>query len=265
MSWFVVAGLLGTFTGRILLFAGLRRIGPVRTASIANTAPIVTIGIAVVALGEQLSPTALVAVALVLIGLGVLTIEAFQTPDPTIARATYWAGIRVDGEGSIVRRGDRRSTARRAIVRLGTPALVGIGLAALSAVSVGMARVARRVGLDTMPDPLVGAMLGSVTALVSNLLLQAWQGRLRSVVLASFREIRPRLWLAGVCATIGVLAFFQAIRLAPLSHVAVIAASETIITLVVGSLLLRKSERLSIRVAIPALCVFAGGILVALG
>lgn len=264
VSWFVAAGLLGTFIGRILLFAGLRRIGPVRTASITNTAPIITIGIAVVALGEELSSTALVAVALVLIGLSVLTVEAFQMPSQTIGRATDVAGSRATGEESIVRQRGRREISRRAVVRFGTPAMVGLGLAALSAVSFGTARVTRRIGLDTMPDPLVGAMVGAVTALVSNFLFQAWQGRLGSVVLASLRDVRIRLWLAGVCSTIGLLTFFLALRLEPLSHVAVIAASETIITLVLGSLLFRGRDRLSIRVAIPSLCVFAGGVLVAL-
>lgn len=267
LSWFVAAGLLGTFIGRILLFAGPRRIGPVRTASITNTAPIITIGIAVVALGEELSSTAIVAVVLVLIGLTVLTLEAFQTSDQTIGRTSdeaAEAAVQATDEKPVVHRPGRRETTRRVIVRFGTPAIVGLGLAALSAVSFGTARVTRRIGLDTMPDPLVGAMVGASTALVSNLLFQAWQGRLGSVVLDSLRDVRVRLWLAGVCSTIGLLTFFLALRLEPLSHVAVIAASETIITLVVGSLLFRKSERLSIRAAIPALCVFAGGILVAL-
>lgn len=249
------------------MFAGLRRIGPVRTASITNTAALITIGIAVVALGEELSSTAIIAVVLVLIGLSVLTLEAFQTSDQTIDRtsaeaaeagslandeepgSTDPAGVRPAGERS------SGSARRRSL---------GLGWRRCRRFSFGTARVARRLGLDTMPDPLVGAMVGASSALVSNLLFQAWQGRLGGVVLDSLRDVRIRLWLAGVCSTIGLLTFFLALRLEPLSHVAVIAASETIITLVLGSLLLRRSERLSIRVAIPALCVFAGAILVAL-
>ncbi len=44
-----------------------------------------------------------------------------------------------------------------------------------------------------------------------------------------------------------------------------IAASETIITLVLSSIVLRRTERLSLRMAIPAVLVFAGGVLIAIG
>jgi drug/metabolite transporter (DMT)-like permease len=264
--WFAVAGMLGTFSGRILLFAGLRRIGPVRAASLTNTAPVVTIGAAVVLLGERLSPAALVAVVLVLIGLGILTWEAFQMQGPGGTDADAEDGPVVKAPSSetgpvVAPANDRRS---RVYQRMGTPAVLGLLFAGLSAVSFGLARVARRVGLDEMPDPLIGSLVGATIALASSLLLQAGQGRVSSVVLASVREVRWRLWLAGVCSTIGLLTFFIAIQLAPLAHVAVIAASETIPTLIIGSLIMRKSERLSIRIAIPALCVFAAGVLIAL-
>src|SRR6185369_2077690 len=37
IAWFAVAGLLGSFMGRILLLAGMHRMGPVRSVSIVNT------------------------------------------------------------------------------------------------------------------------------------------------------------------------------------------------------------------------------------
>jgi drug/metabolite transporter (DMT)-like permease len=274
VAWFAVGGLLGSFGGRILLFAGLRRIGPVRAASLTNTAPLVTIGAAVLLLGEELSPGAVMAVVLVVIGLGILTVEAFQAPDPTrAAQPTAPVGAAADGSelavsapstelGSVIAVPD---TAFRRLVRsMGTPAVIGLLFAIFSAVSFGSARVLRKVGLEVMPDPVVGAFVGILVAVASMIVLNAGRGRMSSVIFASFRERRWKLWLAGVCSTIGLTTFYTAITLAPLAHVAVIAASETIITLILSAIILRKSERLGPRVIVPAMFVFAAGVLVAL-
>ncbi len=251
--WLTIAGLLGTFSGRVLMLAGLRRIGPVRTASIVNSTPILTITISVLVLGEVLSGRVVIAAFLVLMGLSLLAVDAFETPDPTLVGA----GRRPGPAGSTPLEAPRaRST---------TPAVVGLGLSALSALSFGTARVARRVGLSAIPDPLAGAMVGACAALVSNLVLQAGQGRLSTVVVASLRDVRPTLWLAGVASTIGLLSFFLALQFSPLSHVAVIASSETVITMMMSWLLFRRREALSGRILIAATCVFSAGVLTALG
>ena len=274
--WFALAGVLGTFGGRVTMLAGLRRIGPVRTASIVNTAPVVTITLSVLVLGEHLSDGALVAVALVLAGLGLLTLDAFGSTDPVLS-----AAARGDGPppaGSPPERASGPSGAGTGALpaadsgpartglrdRKGSPAVVGLLFSAFSAASFGGARVTRRVGMNTMPDPIVGAMIAAVAALSSQLLMQAGQGRIRSVVIDAFRDVRPMLWLGGVASTIGLLTFFVAIRLAPLTHVAVIAASETIITMMMSWLLFRRQESLPPRVILAAISVFGAGVLVAL-
>jgi uncharacterized membrane protein len=146
-----------------------------------------------------------------------------------------------------------------------SPALAGLAFSGLSALSFGLSRVARQVGLRSMPDPIVGAMIGSVTALASNLVLQASQGRIRSVVIDAFRHPRPLLWLAGVCSTLGLLFFFLAIQHAPLAHVAIVSSSETVLTMMISWLLFRRREILSLRVVLAAVAVFGAGALISLG
>jgi drug/metabolite transporter (DMT)-like permease len=149
--------------------------------------------------------------------------------------------------------------------RYGTVMVIGILAASLSAIAFGFARTARRLGLDEIPDPLVGAAIGALAGLATHLVVHSASGRLGLLVRSSVREPRPRLWAAGGLSALGLFCFFAAMTYEPLSHVAVIAASETILTLILGSLLLRSTERLSARIAIPAICVFAGGVLVAVG
>ena len=274
LIWFALGGLLGNFGGRVLLFAGLHRIGPIRASSITNTAPIFTIGAAVIVLGEDLTPSAMLATGLVVVGLGVLSWEAFRHPSRNqvgaeAGRRSAEPGPNDEVDFTPAEIGAGASRIRIAAgalhARIGTPAVVGLAFAGMSAFTFGIARAMRRIGLDEMPDALVGAMVGATVAFSASLVYQVIKGRWSTVVVASVRDVRPKLWLAGLCSTIGVLTFFLAIQLEPLAHVAVIAASETIITLVIGSILLRRTERLTVRVAIPAICVFAAGVLVATG
>lgn len=248
VAWFAVAGILGTFTGRVFMLAGLRRIGPVRTAAIVNTAPVVTITVAVLVLGDRLSPLGVVAAVLVLAGLSLLAADAFATPDPTRPRE----GLPAAASGT--------PTVDRT-----TPAVWGLVLSGLSAVSFGSARIARRMGFGFMPDAIVGSMVGAVTALAWNLALQASQGRIRSVVIASVREPRPALWAAGLASTLGLVCFFAALQFAPLAHVAVVSASETVITMLMSRVLFPQREHLSARVLVAACCVFGAGALISLG
>jgi drug/metabolite transporter (DMT)-like permease len=250
VAWFAVAGILGTFFGRVLLLAGMHRMGPVRSVSIVNTAPVITIGVAVFGLGEQLSDSAILATLLVVAGLGLLGFDAFVTPDPAMRRDHDAMSGRAVGASE--RQGP-------------SPALAGLGLSSLSAVAFGVGRVARRLGLTAMPDPLVGAMIGAVSAMLTNVSMQAGQGRIRSVVIASVVDPRPLLWLAGVCSTLGLLLFFLALEHAPLAHVAVVSSSETVITMLLSWLLFRRREILTLRVVLAAAAVFGAGALIALG
>ena len=247
VAWFAVAGMLGSGFGRILLLAGMHRMGPVRSVSIVNTAPVVTIGVAVFVLGERLSSTGVIATLLVVAGIALLGFDAFVTPDPAMRRDTIAAES-----------GTEASTGP-------SPAIAGLAFSSLSAAAFGVSRVARRLGLTAMPDPLVGAMVGSVTALLTNLAMQAGQGRIRSVVIASVRDPRPLLWLAGVCSTLGLLFFFLALQHAPLAHVAVVSSSETVMTMLLSWLLFRRREILTLRVVLAAVAVFGAGALIALG
>jgi drug/metabolite transporter (DMT)-like permease len=249
IAWFAIAGLLGTGFGRILLLGAMHQMGPVRAVSFVNTAPVVTIGVAVFVLGEQLSALGVAATLLVAVGLGLLGFDAFVTPDPAFRRETGAAPSPPLADGQ----------------RSPSPALAGLGLASLSALGFGVSRVARQVGLRAMPDPLVGAMVGSITALASNLAMQAGQRRIRSVVIDNFRDPRPLLWLAGVSSTLGLLFFFLALEHAPLAHVAVVSASETVMTMLISLLLFRRREIMTLRVVLAAIAVFGAGALIALG
>jgi drug/metabolite transporter (DMT)-like permease len=75
---------------------------------------------------------------------------------------------------------------------------------------------------------------------------------------------RPWFWLAGVAGILANLAFFTAVRYAPVGAVTVVGASEVVITMLLGGLLAQQLEQVTRRIAIPAVMVFAGAALIAL-
>ena len=74
--------------------------------------------------------------------------------------------------------------------------------------------------------------------------------------------IRPAS-LAGLFGLAGQLTFFVALQFAPVGPVTVIAASEVVLTTLLGALLVQRLEQVTRRIAIPAVLVFVGAALIA--
>jgi drug/metabolite transporter (DMT)-like permease len=271
-AWFVVAGLASTYLGRQALFGGIRHIGAARAAAVKNATPLVTLVIALTFLGERLVPLATAGIVLVLVGLfalvreslraGPRSMDADREADPVedafeseaIAEAGVWDRTR-DLAGRTVAM--INATSRRT-------ALLGIGLAALAAIFFGSGHAFRKVGMDLWPDPLVGAAIGSWTATVAYLATAAIRGQLGAVVTATVGTYRPYFIAAGVAGTVGQLSFFAALNFAAVSYVSVVAASETVLTIILAAVLAGRIEAITRRVVLPSLAVFGGAALIAL-
>ncbi|MFQ5851278.1 MAG: EamA family transporter, partial [Candidatus Binatia bacterium] len=70
---FVAAGAIGASFGKIFYYKGIDKVGVSRTVSIKNSAPILTILLGVVILGEELTPPIAVGVILIVTGIFLLT------------------------------------------------------------------------------------------------------------------------------------------------------------------------------------------------
>lgn len=261
LGWFIAAGLLGPLVGRTALFVAIRLIGSSRAAAIKNNAPVVVVVTAVAFLGEELSPLALAGVLLVIGGLLLLAYEAFTKgapqSQPEYDEPIGWA-LTPDGEPGPA---TGIASVRQ---RFGSPAITGIALGIVAAVGFGLSQVARKVGLDITPNAVLGAAIGASAGLASYTAVMVLQGKLRDILAANFGTFRPLLWMAGVTSAIGILSFYVAVTIAPVSHVSVVAASETILTLIFGAMFVRRVEAITRQVALPALAVFGGTTLIAL-
>lgn len=112
--------------------------------------------------------------------------------------------------------------------------------------------------MDLLPNAVFGALIGTGTAMVTYVLSEMARGDIGRVLRDSLTTVRPWFWAAGLAGALGQLSFFSALAFAPVSHVAVVASSETVLTVIIAALLAGRIEAITRRVVLPALLVFAG-------
>jgi len=268
---FVAAGLASTFVGRSLLFTGIRHAGAARAAAVKNATPLFTLIIAVAVLGERVVPLAGAGIALVLIGIFLLARESLRRPVAGKPVAEFEDIIELALESEALAEGGLpdgrpRSTESERVRAAGvarSSMLLGLALSGIAAVIFGAGHALRKVGMDILPDALLGAAVGSWSAILAHTAAAAIRGRWEAIR-AAVTARRPYFWLAGIAGTVGQLCFFAALIFAPVSHVSVVAASETILTVLLAGLVAQGAERITIRIVLPAALVFAGVAAIAL-
>lgn len=192
LAIFVLAGLLTTYLGRVFQFASQKRIGPTRATSYRITSPAFTAVIAVLFLGEVL-------------GIGSIF-------GMTLVGAGLWLLMRSGGTGG---RGEDR---------------LGIALALCSAMSFGAGHATRKLGLQLIPSPFIGAFVGSCVALTAHLLKLRSSGQVRQVWRETFLPVEWNLLGAGIVAGFAQMALYLSFALAPVSLAAALSATEPLFT-----------------------------------
>lgn len=226
---FVAAGLVGMFAARILLFRSVDVLGANLTSPVVASNVLFATVIAVVVLGERLTPTHALGIVLVVAGVAIVSWET--------AAAN---GGRTLGEATAL---------------LALP----IGAAAF----IGVEPIFISIGLSAGTPVLPGLLLMAATASVAFVGYLAVR-RSRSVLPPVTRSTG---WLvaAGVSTTVGFLGYFGALSLAPVVLVVPLIQLAPLIVVVVSFVAFpRHLERLTWRVVASAVVVVVGASLVSL-
>ncbi|MGH2554652.1 MAG: EamA family transporter [Actinomycetota bacterium] len=261
--WFCASGILGLGLGSVTLFASIRHIGAARAGAIKNVAPVVSVSAAIWLLGER--PTILGAAGMTTVGIGLYV----------LVHETFRETRRSEGPGNAprdrqVRRGDR--LAEQGVFAAGAavpppfmrPRTAGTLLGILSAVFLGGSQALRKAGIQHMGDALLGAFIASVSALVAYSGSLLARRRFGTVVRRASTSFPRDLWLAGGTAGLGLVAFFAAVAMVPVSYVSVVASSEALFTLTLSAGLSRYREVVTGGVWVAASLIMIGAVLMAL-
>ncbi|HZO96189.1 MAG TPA: DMT family transporter [Gaiellaceae bacterium] len=220
---FALAGLLVPGASQLLFIAAVRDAGPSRTAILIGTAPLMSVAIALVALGEPLRPLLLVATALVVAGGFALA----------------------------------RERARPEHFRL-LGAVLALACAALFAVRDNVVRSAAR---GAHPPPLVAAdvSLAAAFAFTLGYVLLVRPDRLRGGRRASLAAFAP----AGVMLALAYDLLFAAFDRGRVSVVAPLNATQSLWAVLVSAAVYgRQAELIGRRLVAAGLLVVAGAAVV---
>ncbi|MBM3527797.1 MAG: DMT family transporter [Alphaproteobacteria bacterium] len=198
---FAAVGLTFPALVTLLTFAGNRALGPVTTASLGNISPLFSVMLAVMLLGEPLTPWQLA--GLLLIVAGVLVITVTRTAD--MGNWRTWA------------------------------LLLPLGAAALR----GVIPPVIKVGLDIWPNAIAAGLTGYIFSTLTVLTVErirngtfiargSWQGRLWFAA-------------NGLCNGIGTLCIYLALRHGPVSLVAPLIATYPLVTVVMSALVFGRT------------------------
>jgi drug/metabolite transporter (DMT)-like permease len=247
IALFAAAGISNMLLARLSLFASIRRVGASRATAMKHLTPAFTLVLAIAFLHERLRSLALLGALLVVCALFMLLFDAFATARQTTTR----------DEGSV-------PEYPQGMIAIPGRRVFGLALGGTAALLLSIGQILRKTGVELMPQPIVGALIGAwAGAVVAAVALSARRGLTR-VLGPNIRHPRPQFVLAGLAGTAAPILFLTALQYAPVSKVAVIGATEVILTVAFGTLLVGGDDTLTRRILLPAALVTGGVALIAL-
>ncbi|TRZ70118.1 MAG: EamA family transporter, partial [Rhodocyclaceae bacterium] len=229
--WFAGAGILTIFIGRVFHYASVQHLGAMRASAVKRLNPLFSVLLGVLLLGEAFDLTMLVGMLLIGAGFGILIRQALSTRG--LPRADGSAAVAASWGASLHK--------------------LGFFYGPVSALAYAVGYVARKQGLNLMPDAAFGTMLGSVVGAVMFVLMAQFVAGYRLALRSTFTTFNPWLPASGVLSSAGQLFYFVALSHSSISRVAVISSLEAFATIVLTVLITRSFKQLT-----PAVLLAAG-------
>jgi drug/metabolite transporter (DMT)-like permease len=240
VPWLILAGLLGSAVGRLLMIAGLRRLNstvyvPIQT----STHPIVAVIGGGLLLSEPIGWLRIVGVLVIIVGIWYVTRGAGRARQPLALGAEV-----------------REMTARRGIASTALLLPVGAGL------MYGGSDLTIDVAMTVLPYPAFGAAIGLLAACL------VWGGIFATspVLRRQLSFGKGKLWfiVQGLVTAMAVLCAYAALERGDVSAVSPIIASQPCWALLLSALMLRDIERVNTRVVIGSLASAGGAVIISL-
>jgi drug/metabolite transporter (DMT)-like permease len=226
---FILGGLTGTLVGRNLAYASIERLGPTMSTSIRLSNTVFTLVFGLLVLHELPRNPQLLGLAIVTGGL--------------------WIGV--------------WSRERVPVAARGGADALGVVMALAGAAAFAAGDTMRRIGLTLTPVPVLGAAVGSTSALLAHLL---WSTRDRAVGWPTGPALwRADLWGSAAFNTLAILLLYVALRYTPVAIVSVLYNLQVLVVLMAGPIMLRGLEAIPPGLVFGTVLALAGTVLILLG
>jgi uncharacterized membrane protein len=221
---FIVAGILAPGSARLLSYKGLKILGMSITTPIINAESLFSVMLALFFLNEPINFTIITGILSVLCGLILLGYEVGQK--------------------------NERGTSKRFRYRY-------LFYPIMASLLYGVSVFFRKLGLNTLSSPILGATLTSGTSWCILTIVLTTSGNIKS--LAQVKKRSLIYFGFGGCATcIAWLSFFHALDIGRVAVVTPIATSYSLVTLFLSFLLLRDMEQMSLKIILGTVLTVAG-------
>lgn len=223
---FAAAGLVGTMLGRAFEYAGIERIGASRSEPIKASQPLHAALLAVLILGETLTPIAGVGTVLVVVGIAIISWES--------------------------RSGD---------AGMDSISWSYLALPLASAFMYGIEPIFAKVGLATGTSAFVGLGIKTLTATVAFYAYLRYRGALPGR--EALRSVNTKWYVgAGVANSAFLLSYYAALSVAPVVLVQPVLQTSPLFVIVLSVLFLQRLERVTPRIVLAAAVVALGAAVV---
>lgn len=230
LAWFAVSGLLSTAAGRALYFRSVQDLGAIRASAVKRAIPLFSVIFGVSLLREPLTTSKMIGVGLI---------------------ATSIVAL-----GSIDLRAPRGSS-REPVNPL------GYIWGTVSGISYAASYVARKLGLNLVPDGALGTFVGALAAMSYYVAAASLHQRSRVNSISALTARNGWAIVAALGFSLGQIANFYAIQWTAVSTVGAIQALEVFVSMLVAALILR-TERLPSLFTVAAAGIATLGVLLML-
>jgi drug/metabolite transporter, DME family len=226
--FFLAAGIIGPFFGRLLLFKGIDRVGAaISTTLFADRTLFAVLG-AMLLLGERLTPVIGLGIALMLAGTIIVSFER---------------------EGGQIKKDWSK-------IDLLFPIAAGA--------CYGASQFLRKMGLNITPDPAIGVMVQNIGAVLLLPLFSLPRKRLSGSLFSKKTSVWTLFLGIGFLQALAQWCFFKALDVGSVVVVSPLSALNTFFVLILTALFLKKIERVTPKIVLGAVLMVAASIIITL-
>jgi len=221
LFFFVLAGIIGPFIARYLLYVGIERLGVSIASPLANIKPAFGALIAVLFLGEKLNAPIIAGTLVIIVGVTVIGRER--------------------SGGQIAKKWSRKD----------------LIFPILASFCYGLTAIMRKVGMNITPEPMVGVVVQNTAALAVLILLTPVQ---RTHLRVNYRDRRAWFIfsLSGLIAFFAHYCTFFALSLGLVVIVGPLVSLNPFFALLLAVIFLRKEERVTGKILLGAAFIVGG-------